>query len=201
MTDGKAEIKGMIFVKGEEVEISNLALTHEIGSDNVEGKFQTALKVYADKFTLKNSTLTGSLDDGNSTNIINGVILLPKTKDAAYTISGNTFKGFAGTVTDETNAPGDAWYSTAIQLCKNTTYTPMGDTKEVTSAEEVSFNAATVNSGNTFEGNDADVFVRNNDELNDGKVEQAYVTYSKDVEGGLKAAIKEAAVAMEKVKL
>lgn len=198
--EGKqAKITGMVFVQAEGVTIDNLNLDYTI-SEHVAGKFSTVLKVYADDFTLKNSKLSGALTTEGETqyNVINGVILYPQTKDADYTITGNTFSGFTGVTKGENasiGAPGDVWYSSALQVYKNAKYTPVGGEK-ATSAD-CAVDAAALKGSNTFEGNDADIFVRNNDELNGGVVEAAYVTYSEDAADGLKAVVKEAAKKME----
>ena len=198
--EGKqAKITGMVFVQAEGVTIDNLNLDYTI-SEHVAGKFSTVLKVYADDFTLKNSKLSGALTTEGETqyNVINGVILYPQTKDADYTITGNTFSGFTGVTKGENasiGAPGDVWYSSALQVYKNAQYTPVGG-EEATSAD-CAVDAAALKGSNTFEGNDADIFVRNNDELNGGVVEAAYVTYNEDAADGLKAVVKEAAKKME----
>ena len=195
----QAKITGMVFVQAEGVTIDNLNLDYTI-SEHVAGKFSTVLKVYADDFTLKNSKLSGALSTSGETqyNVINGVILYPQTKDAGYTITGNTFSGFTGVTKGEdasANAPGDVWYSSALQVYKNAKYTPVGG-EEATSAD-CAIDAAALKGSNTFEGNDADIFVRNNDELNGGVIEAAYVTYNEDAADGLKAVVKEVAKTME----
>ena len=186
----KAKISNCrIEVTAENVTISNLDMELKL-TGHVEGKYQHVLTVVADKFTAKGNTFTGGLYEGNIANIVNGLILKPKTKDAAYTISGNTFEGFAGTATDK-SAPGGAWYSSALQVYKAVAENSEGSVDAV-------IDAASLKKNNTFKGNDADVFVRNKLELTEGSfVEDAYVTYDAKLTSALQAVIKEVATKLE----
>ena len=198
--DGKNKtLTGRLVIAAENVTIKNLDIVNSLESA-VSGGFwnNTAVTVFADDFAITGSTITGSVNDGNSTNCINGIVIYPQGGASNYEIDDNTISGFAQMVTDSYGR----WYSSAFQVYQNRSVTINTEAsqpenlaglkvKGINSQSSTIANAdkliATVVDNNDFEGNDADVVVRDGAEVNeDGTantkyaVDGAYLTYPSD---------------------
>ncbi len=192
---------GRLIIAGEDITVSNLNIVNELpkGGDNGQGEYgvyggfwnNTAITVFANKATIKDNEIAGSIEEGNTTNCINGIVIYPQSDEVSYTISGNTLKGFNALVEDE-DAPGEAWYSSAIQIYQGAKRAESQDgtgeaipsalgelmgIKENSAKIEKGLDVAAINSKNTFEGNNADVFKRTNLETADSgyEINAAYV--------------------------
>ena len=214
----KQTFTGRIVVADENVTISNLKVTHNVPAQAWGGFLNnTTITVFADKAAITDNEITGTVE--GSVNCVNGIVVYPQTENVNYTIEGNTLKGFSKTVEDSDNAPGGAWYSSAVQVYqgakKPANSSGDGDSfpavlQGLNGVKENSKTAilkegaaatlaAAINTKNTFDGNDADVFVRVNLEGSDGgaakasTIDAAYV--SNTTTDGVKAALKDAAKA------
>lgn len=167
---------GRIVVEEDGVEISNLKLYNKIGNGVKGGnEYNTSISGKVDKLTVKGVEFTAEVAEGNTTNVVNGLTLTPKTNNAAYTIEGNTFKDFAKVVTDTYGT----WYSCAFQIYQN------GDVK-------ITFDDAALIAKNTFEGNDCDAFIRHELELNEDYAPVVAHISPKSVSAAADAVLKDA---------
>ena len=206
--------KGRIVIGAEGVTVSNLKIVNTPVNEDANGYWtKTAITAFADKVTITGNEI--SVADAPAGVLANGVVLYPQSEKVTWNVSGNTFEGLNQSVEDEANAPGGAWYSSAIQVYQGTKgekkqNDPLADsglagvnysgddvptTAKATPVVKEGLNAAALASGNTFEDCSADVFVRNNVELaSDATTEAAYVSFS-DAETGaetINAAVKAA---------
>lgn len=190
--------KGRIVIAAEDVTVSGLKLQNNL-SQAVLGGFwnNTSITIFADKATITGNELSASVNDGNTTNIVNGVILYPQSGEVAYTVKGNKFTGFAQTAFDSYGY----WYSIACQVYQNAQRGESADSAPLNldalkNKKGVASKSAVITKGldgksiantNTFSSNDANVIIRNGIEVfEDGEVntnhvvEFAYLTKAAD---------------------
>ena len=190
--------KGRIVIAAEDVTVSGLKLQNNL-SQAVLGGFwnNTSITIFADKATITGNELSASVNDGNTTNIVNGVILYPQSGEVAYTVKGNKFTGFAQTAFDSYGY----WYSIACQVYQNAQRGESADSAPLNldalkNKRGVASKSAVITKGldgksiantNTFSSNDANVIIRNGIEVfEDGEVntnhvvEFAYLTKAAD---------------------
>ena len=167
--------KGRIVIAAEGVTVNNLKLQNNIAKA-VTGGFwnNTSITVFADKATITGNELTATVNEGNTTNIVNGIVLYPQSKEVAYTIGKNEFSNFSQKAFDAFGY----WYSIACQVYQNAQRAELEDTPlaldELKNKKGVASKSAVIAKGldakaivnaNKFSGNDANVIVRNGIEV------------------------------------
>ena len=195
-----AKLTGRIIVAAEGVTIKNLAIETKPVAEDANGYWtKTALTAFADALTVDSCTFTAS-NPAEGT-IPNGIVLYPQTNGAAYSLEGNTFTDLNTTVGDP-----QTWYSSAIQVYKNTKVEADKENdpiKALIEAEEnplkapaaygtgsanPAVNGAEIVVANKFTGCAADLVIRNGNELDKSGYSVEYAHISK------KAAVTRAAL-------
>ncbi|WP_455637355.1 DUF6383 domain-containing protein [Parabacteroides sp.] len=178
----KPTFKGHLVLAGENITISNLDIDLTL-SKAVVGGFtnNTAITVFADNAIITGNKISGDVNDGNTTNVLNGIMIYPQTTDASYVITGNEISGLNQVVTDNYGT----WYSSAFQIYQNrksgfaATLEGLKDLQLAgvsrVSAKSTAYDVVSFVKNNTLTDNAADVFVRNSVEVNDdGSTNAAY---------------------------
>ena len=162
--EGDPKISGRLVLTADNITVSGLTIINEGLQDWEKGidasRFynKSAISVLADEVTITGNTFVAETPEKDQ--CIQGIELIPTTKDVDYTITGNTFKGF-DKVVDGTE--GVIYPSYAISLDQSykldgfaLAHIPDIIKEETfTSATKVNFDASvlfTAESGNTFEG-------------------------------------------------
>ena len=162
--EGDPKISGRLVLTADNITVSGLTIINEGLQDGEKGidasRFynKSAISVLADEVTITGNTFVAETPEKDQ--CIQGIELIPTTKDVDYTITGNTFKGF-DKVVDGTE--GVIYPSYAISLDQSYKLDGFAlahipdiiKEKTFTSATKVNFDASvlfTAESGNTFEG-------------------------------------------------
>lgn len=194
-------IIGRMVVTAENVTVKNLTVvTNPVSEDDNGYWTKTALTAFADKLSVDGCLFT-TASSANGT-IANGIVLYPQTSKTDYAFTGNVFKNLRDTVAGK-NTAGDtlAWYSSAIQIYKNTKVEPKkNDSVKIaidsldlaiagygSTSATPAVDAAALVAANTFTNCVADMVVRNGNEL-DGNTYSVEYLHATKYNSALKAA-------------
>ena len=112
LSGNNSNVIGCFVVMGDNITLSGLNVTHKYqGGEAYPGK--NGVSAYTDNLTITNCTFTNNSVD---TTVSNGLCLFPKTENATFTITGNTFSNY-----DTTSAgkfPDVTYNSVGIYMCE-----------------------------------------------------------------------------------
>ena len=138
----KATLKGNITIEADGVILNNLNIETE--STGTKYWQKNAISVIAQKATITNCSLEGSVQAGHTEEwVVNGIVLFPTNANPTYTVTGNTFTMFKGETTDK------KWTATAIIMADGYTLDKKEDGQVVLPAVS-NFNETAIANANTY---------------------------------------------------
>lgn len=138
----KATLKGNITIEADGVILNNLNIETE--STGTKYWQKNAISVIAQKATITNCSLEGSVQAGHTEEwVVNGIVLFPTNANPTYTVTGNTFTMFKGETADK------KWTATAIIMADGYTLDKKEDGQVVLPAVS-NFNETAIANANTY---------------------------------------------------